>query len=209
MRIRWRLSKVGRRSCCRWQYSQASPMLHSPLEKRMHGRRHRWGCPRLPLPPRFSGITAPTSTGTGCTGSCSGTAGAATAGAATAGAATAVQAAQGLVALPALVGNWCWSSAAGGPHTQHTPHWMRPAVELVSSLAYLGCEKTAETLPRLTAAGVDSISISFPVKKSPFATLCECNFPVKQKGPPPRFDYPAPVRSENDAWRVHRRGLHR
>ena len=89
MRIRWRLSKVGCRSCCRWQYSQASPMLHSPLEKRMHGRRHRWGCPRLPLPPRFSGITAPTSTGTGCTGSCSGTAGAATAGAATAGAATA------------------------------------------------------------------------------------------------------------------------
>ena len=73
-RIRWRLSKVSRGSCCRWQYSQASPMLHSPLEKRMHGRRHRWGCPRLPLPPRVSGITAP-STGTGCTGS-SGTAGA-------------------------------------------------------------------------------------------------------------------------------------
>ena len=120
-----------------------------------------------------------------------------------------VRPAQGLVALPALVGNWCWSSAAGGPHTQHTPHWMRPAVELVSSLACLGCEKTAETLPRLTAAGLDSISISFPVKKSPFATLCEFNFLVKQKGPPPRFEYPAPVRSENDAWRVHRRDLHR
>ena len=114
MRIRWRLSKVGRRSCCRWQYSQASPMLHSPLEKRMHGRRHRWGCPRLPLPPRFSGITAPTSTGTGCTGSCSGTAGAATAGAATAGAATAGAATAGAATAGAATAGAATAGAGGG-----------------------------------------------------------------------------------------------
>ena len=46
---RWRLSRAAKRGCVLWwQYPQASPMWQLPLAKRMHGRAHRKGWPRLP-----------------------------------------------------------------------------------------------------------------------------------------------------------------